>query len=757
MHPRLRRELGADGQPLDSARFIESVQALCREYEGEKERLEESIAALAIRLRRARRGAEAARERSAGRQVLRERRAQLTAEALQRSDVACVRTDGGLLVRDCNPAAAALCGTASAKGRSLFALLKPVDPEALTLSWPARLGRGEPLVQTLRCATADQRALTCDWICLPRLGRDGKLASVTVLWREQRPAARPAAPSAARNQGLSLVLSLAGEALVEWDLLIDRLSLSPEGRELLGLDASAALRGEDWFARVHPDDIAPLRADFAAHLQQRSPRLEHDQRVRTREGEWRWISLRGAAVRNEKQEPVRFVGLAGDITRHRAQIERMAHDARHDALTGLANRTLFLDLLRHSFNRIRRHESYRFAVLFIDIDRFKEVNDALGHEAGDELLVQIARRLETSLRQGDTLARHGGDEFTMWLDDVHNDQDALRAAARIHETMRAPFRLGTEVVNSSASIGIALGSSRSLRAEDVLRDADVAMYRAKAAGRARTEVFAPGSASKPKALPIEADLRSEDLLNQLRVHYLPIVEVATGRVRGLEALARWQHPRLGLVSPERFLDIAVETGLIVGIDQWVIRTASRQLQRWRRDLGHLSELTISVNLSDKVLGNRELPAQIDEILREAQLLPRDLICDIGEGAMAASSSAAWTLSSLHQRGIRLHADDFGVGTSWLRHLHSIEVDSIKIDRSFLAGKGAEDRRVMGHLVALARDLGKSVIAEGVETDQQLSFLREVGCQSAQGYLFSNPVDAEKTLSLLASGFRAPSA
>src|SRR5205823_4099645 len=293
--------------------------------------------------------------------------------------------------------------------------------------------------------------------------------------------------------------------------------------------------------------------------------------VRDVNGDWRWLAVRGAARRDAEGAAVRVAGLMTDVTRSRVLIDRMSHDARHDALTNLPNRTLFVDLLRHSFHRTRRHEDYRFAVLFIDIDRFKMVNDAFGHEAGDQLLVQIARRLESCMREGDTLARHGGDEFTMWLDDVRGSADAVRVAERVHEVMHEIFEVSGQRIQSSASIGVAVGSSHYKQAEEVLRDADVAMYRAKALGKARTVVFqrAPGEPAPAASIQMETDLRSALLRNELRIHYMPIVDTQTGRVRALEALARWEHPRLGLVPPSKFLDMAVETGLIVSIDQWV--------------------------------------------------------------------------------------------------------------------------------------------------------------------------------------------
>jgi diguanylate cyclase (GGDEF)-like protein len=465
--------------------------------------------------------------------------------------------------------------------------------------------------------------------------------------------------------------------------------------------------------------------------------------VRHEDGEYRWIEVRGAARRDAAGTAVRAAGLMSDVTRHRLLVERMAHDARHDALTHLPNRTLFLDLLRHSFHRTRRHEDYRFGVLFIDIDRFKLINDALGHDAGDQLLVQIAKRLTSCLREGDTLARHGGDEFTMWLDDVRGAPDALRVAERVHEVMAEPFDLNGQRVDSSASIGVAVGSSQYKDAEDVLRDADVAMYRAKALGKARTAVFQRDAKDQSTALmQLETDLRTALVKRELIVHYMPIVEIASGRVKGLEALARWQHPRLGLVPPARFLGMAQETGLIVGIDQWVLETASKQFHEWRREMASARKISLSVNVSQKMLEQSDLGAQLDRVLREAQLSPADLNLDVGE------STPVSVLGELHQRGLKLHIDDFGTGNAWLRHLHKSEVDTVKLDRSFVNASASSDRQVLGHIVSIARDLGKTVIAEGVETADQLRMVREAGCDCAQGFFFSPPIDAVKARSLL---------
>jgi EAL domain-containing protein (putative c-di-GMP-specific phosphodiesterase class I) len=287
-----------------------------------------------------------------------------------------------------------------------------------------------------------------------------------------------------------------------------------------------------------------------------------------------------------------------------------------------------------------------------------------------------------------------------------------------------------------------VASSLYKSAEDALRDADVAMYRAKALGKSRTAVYQRESDGAVGGVQLEIDLRAALQRNEMCVFYMPIVEIATGRVKGIEALARWQHPRLGLVAPPRFLAMAMETGLIISIDQWMLLNAARQMNEWRRDLAFARKVSLSVNLSQNLLEQHDLGAQIDRVLIEAQLSPGDLNLDVGESTPIA------VLGELHQRGLKLHMDDFGTGESWLRHLHKSEVDTVKLDRSFVNAAPGTDRRVLSHIVSIARDLGKTVIAEGVETAEQLRLVREAGCDCAQGFLFSPPLDALKARSLL---------
>jgi len=756
MHPRLRRQLSALGSdlPPEFRQLLSAVDAAYRENDAERAELEESVASLTALLHRAQIRAGVAGERQKEGRVKAVRARKRLEKLLEKSRLAVFELTPELVVRRANPVAAKLSGSKQGElsGKKIFDVLQPLGTADVAEKWSRKLARGEPVARTLACTGPDGRAIACDWVLLPRLRRDGSIFRVTAVLRDQTEVVEKHDSIRDREERLSLAIAGSADVLWDWDLIANRLHLSPRWRELLGLSTAATGTPADWLERVHPEDAAPLRAALTAHFESRTNSFEHEHRVRNADGDWRWLLVRGTAQRDEKGTAVRVAGLMSDITRHRTLVERMAHDARHDGLTSLPNRTLFLDLLRHSFGRTRRHEDYRFAVLFIDIDRFKMVNDAFGHEAGDHLLQQIGRRLESCLREGDTLARHGGDEFTMWLDDVRGSTDAVRVADRVHEVMREPFELAEgQRVQSSASIGVAVGSSQYQKAEDVLRDADVAMYRAKALGKARTAVFqrdVPEGA--PAHLQLESDLRSALLRNELLVHYMPIVDVMTGKVRAVEALARWQHPRLGLVPPSKFIGLAVETGLIASIDQWVLQTASRQLHDWRLEIATANRLSISVNFSRSLLEQADVGAQIDRVLRESQLAPGDLNMDINESVLAPDNGID-ALADLHQRGHKLHMDDFGTGQGWLRHLHKIEVDSIKIDRSFLAGGADRDRQVLTRIVQIARDLGKTVIAEGVETKDQARLVREVGCSFAQGFFFSPPLDPAKTRTLLQEG------
>ncbi len=444
--------------------------------------------------------------------------------------------------------------------------------------------------------------------------------------------------------------------------------------------------------------------------------------------------------------PVGRVWSFRDVTERKTAEMRLVHDAFHDALTNLPNRALFSDLLGRSIARARRREDYQFALLFLDVDRFKVINDSLGHIMGDQLLVAMARRLERCVRPGDTVARLGGDEFTLLLDDIVDTNDATRVAERILRELHLPFTLQGQEIFTSASIGIALSITGYDRPDDLLRDADIAMYRAKAMGKARYEVFDTAMHARAVSqLQLETDLRRALDREEFRVVYQPILSLESGRVTGFEALVRWQHPQRGLVLPEDFVPAAEETGLIVLIGRSVLREACRQIAEWHRQFPVHPPLTMSVNLSGKQFSQPDLVDHIARLLGAWELPAESLRLEITESAIIDNFDAAVEmLGRLRDLGVRLDLDDFGTGYSSLSYLHRFTLHAIKVDRSFVAtiGERGENSAIVRTIVHLAQTLDLDVIAEGVERHDQVAILRSLGCNQVQGYLFSQPLAPE---------------
>ncbi len=424
--------------------------------------------------------------------------------------------------------------------------------------------------------------------------------------------------------------------------------------------------------------------------------------------------------------------------------EHFRHAAFHDALTGLPNRSLFTEHLRLALGRSHQNEEYRFCVLFLDLDRFKNINDSLGHPCGDELLMLVARRLETCVRQTDVVARFGGDEFAILLDAMHDHSDAMRVAEKVLQTISVPFKLTNHEAITTASIGVALSSPNYKEAEDIIRDADTAMYRAKDGGKARYEIFDTAMHTRAVTLlRLETDLRRAIENEELCVYYQPIMSVANGQLHGFEALVRWQHPERGIVSPDDFIWLAEETGLILPLGMDVLREACRQLRKWQQRSLADRDLIMSVNLSGKQLTQPDLIERIEEVLHESQLKPWHLKLEVTESVVMENPEvAAVTLAKLRALGVLLSIDDFGTGYSSLSYLNRFPLDILKIDRSFISTMNQTDEnlQIVKTIVTLAGNLGMQVIAEGVETEDQLNQLKLLKCQYAQGYLFSEPMD-----------------
>ncbi len=534
------------------------------------------------------------------------------------------------------------------------------------------------------------------------------------------------------------------DGLWDWNLVSDEVYYSERWKNMLGYSADEISSDpEEWLKRVHPDDLPWLKDCVDSHLTQGTPHLQSEHRIRHRDGSYRWMLCRGVAVFDEAGRATRMAGSQTDVTAGKLE----------DPLTGLSNRLFLIDKLDQAIERMRSGKSPLFAFLFLDLDRFKLVNDSLGHAVGDRLLVSISERLKdcayrSGLAPGQvTLARLGGDEFGILLDPVPDLSLPTMCAEKLLADLRPVFDLNGHQVFASCSIGVALGSAET-NPEDVLRDADTAMYHAKSRGKQRYELFTPVMRERAVArLNLETDLRGAVERGELRVHYQPKVSLVTGQTVGFEAVVRWHHPLRGLVFPRDFISMADETGLVVPIGAWVLREACEQLAVWRATQAGRN-FTISVNLSARQFDEPGLLQKMRSILDAARVPAEALNLEITESIVAdKTEEAIAVLNQVRAMGIRLSIDDFGTGFSSLSYLHRLPFCELKIDQSFVAGIGQkkETTQIVRTIILLARSLEMSVVAEGVETQAQLDELISLGCNYAQGYLFAPPVPADSAM------------
>ncbi|MEJ7813387.1 MAG: EAL domain-containing protein [Gemmatimonadaceae bacterium] len=545
----------------------------------------------------------------------------------------------------------------------------------------------------------------------------------------------------------------ANDGLWDWDLRSGLVYFSTRWKSMLGYDeAAVGTEPDEWLGRVHPNDAQRVRAELDAHLAGRTPHFESEHRVLHGDGEYRWMLTRALVVRDESGRANRIAGSQTDITDRKIATQRILDNAVHDALTGLPNRALFTDIVFRAISRAQRQPNYRFAVLFLDFDRFKVINDSLGHMVGDQLLVAIARRLECCIRTSDSLSRLGGDEFTVFVDDLKDVSDATHLADRILKEMAVSFTLSGHEVFTSVSIGIAISTSGYSQPEEVLRDADLAMYRAKANGKGRYQVFDSAMHARAMLLmQMETDLRRAIEREEFVLHYQPIMSLSLGRIAGFEALIRWHHPERGLFSPDTFIPLAEETGLMLPIGQWVLREACRQARAWQLHSPAHADLSISVNVSARQFVQPTLVQEIRAILADTGLAPEHLKLEITESVLMDNAEAAiLTLRQLRALGVQLHLDDFGTGYSSLSYLHRFPIDALKIDQSFVRKMGDDQEclEIVRTIMTLARNLRIGVIAEGVETSEQRAQLWALECEFLQGYLFSKPVEAAQAQGVL---------
>jgi diguanylate cyclase (GGDEF)-like protein/PAS domain S-box-containing protein len=523
--------------------------------------------------------------------------------------------------------------------------------------------------------------------------------------------------------------------------------------ELSGYEKSEVI-GRNWFDLFVPaEQRDSVHSNFFGRIGEGVVAAHYENEIATRRGDRRLIGWNNTVLRNAQGSVLGTASIGIDITEQRRAESQLLHDAFHDALTGLPNRALFLDRVAHALTRTRRETPQSFAVLLLDIDRFKVVNDSLGHAIGDQLLVALGERLQGCLRSGDTVARFGGDEFTIMVESISDITDATRAASRVQAALTEPFVVEGEEIFTSVSIGIAVGAPEYDRPEQMIRDADTAMYRAKAQGKARYEIFdAAMRAEAVTLLQLETDLRRALERNELRVYYQPIVSIETADVTGFEALVRWQHPMKGLVPPAQFISVAEETGLIVPLGSWVLNQACANAAEWRGQGSR--DISMSVNISSRQFSQSDLVRDVQRALKTHGLQGQDLNLEITESVLIQhAETALTTIRRLQDLGVAISIDDFGTGYSSLSYLHRFPIDKLKIDSSFVRNFSRDRKTVeiTRTIVQLADNLGIDVIAEGIENEEQRAQLAAMHCRFGQGYLFSRAVPADDAGVILARG------
>jgi diguanylate cyclase (GGDEF)-like protein/PAS domain S-box-containing protein len=562
----------------------------------------------------------------------------------------------------------------------------------------------------------------------------------------------------AEQQLLKLAVEGASLGLWEWDISTGAMSCNERLLELYGhTPSSLAMTATAWNANIHPDDLEGWLWSVRANLRDSKLPLHREIRIRNgRSGRWVWLMYSGTVVaRNVDGRPTRMAGIGYDINSQKELEDQLRQTARTDSLTRLPNRSELLFRIHSSIRRTQEQPGFYFAVLFMDFDRFKQVNDTLGHAIGDELLRQIALRLQDSLRPSDAYvqtsdfsqmaARIGGDEFVVLLDNIRGNLDAQVVASRLLEVLAQPYEVGPHRVNSSVSIGIVTSEHMADDPDGVLRDADIAMYEAKRHGRNRYEMFDPSMRKRLRDdVSLENDLRHALEKGQLSVAYQPLIDLTQGRLVGMEALARWTHPQRGPVSPLVFIPVAEACGLIAALGQFVLRTACAEFMRLRSELGILAPESVAVNLSRAQLNQLDFVDNLSAVIRDAGMAPAQLTLEVTESLAAQDQAVQNLLHGIKDLGVALSLDDFGTGYSSLSCLHELPVDVVKIDRSFVSQALSSDyhRVMIEATIRMAQTLGLKTVAEGIETQEQADLMKHLGCGKGQGYLYSPPLAAD---------------
>ena len=551
----------------------------------------------------------------------------------------------------------------------------------------------------------------------------------------------------------ALAVAGANDCIWDWDAASDQAYFSPRWNELIGIAPDASVsRLQDWFERVHPEDLSELRRLVTTNPENDRQHFEHEHRLRHENGDYIWVYARGVILADIEGRAMRMAGSISSITKRKETENQLIHRALHDPLTGLPNRVLFVDRLQQALRRFKRNSDLQFAVLYFDLDRFKFVNDSLGHSAGDSLLVSIARRLHSVIRPGDTVARMGGDEFAVLVSDIEDESDTSQVAERIHNLFQQEFSIAGRGMYTSASIGVAVATRQYQSPEELLRDADLAMYRAKRSEVENTVIFdTTMHQAAISRLNMETDLRRAVARDEFVVFYQPIVTVDDQRIVAFEALLRWSHPQKGLLGPESFLSVVEDSGMLATISWWVLEQACRQAREWRSVFVNGTALGMSVNVSASMFRADHAAQRLKQIVADSGIAPQDLSLELTErDCMDHEEATQATLAELRRFGVKIHMDDFGTGHSSLSYLQRCSLDTLKIDRSFIQNLASEEqsRAIIKTIVGLGQMLNINVVAEGVESQDQLDTLAALQCPEAQGFWFSRPVSAGEAGELL---------